>query len=56
MKDLEFIVSGQTLTSSGDLSGLIRGSKNYLRAVIKFDDLDWMRCTGVAAVFNNRGS
>lgn len=55
MKDLEFIVSGQTLTASCDLSGLIRGSKNYLRAVIKFDDSDWMRCTGVVAAFNNRG-
>lgn len=56
MKDLEFVVSGQTLTSSGDLSGIIRGSKNYLRAVVKFDDPDWMRCTGVVAAFKNRGS
>lgn len=48
MRDLKFTVSGQKLKMVGDSSGVIAGTKGYLRCVFDFKDQDWPRCQKIA--------
>lgn len=52
MRNLEFKIEGQKLTKSGDFSGIIAGTKNYLRCVFSFNDPYWDSMAKVA-VFND---
>lgn len=52
MRNLEFKIEGQKLTKSGDFSGIIAGTKNYLRCAFSFEDSDWNNMVKVA-VFND---
>ena len=54
MRNLQFVVEGQKLSPTGDFSGIVRGTKNYLRCQFKFVDTDWSGMV-VAAVFEKRG-
>lgn len=53
MRVLKFIVEGQSIKKdpSCDFSGIVPGSKGYLRAEFTFDS-DWNGC-GKAVVFEN---
>lgn len=50
MRILQFTVEGQRLSKSGDFTGIIRGSKKYLRSQFVFNGSDWNGCK-VVAVF-----
>lgn len=56
MRTLKFIVDGQTITQDPkcDFSGLIPGSKGYLRAEFTFSS-EWGNCKKVAAFFSPLG-
>ena len=52
MRTLEFNVDGQTLIKGNDFSGIIRGTKRYLKCSFKFLGSDWNRCK-IAIVFKS---
>jgi hypothetical protein len=52
MRVLTYKVKGQRLTTTGDHSGLIAGTKGYLKAQFEFDD-DWKDCIKVASFIGN---
>lgn len=56
MRILRFIVDGQSITQDPtcDFSGLIPGSKGYLRAEFSFSS-DWNNCAKVAAFYSPMG-
>lgn len=54
MRDLNFEVDGQSLRKVGDFSGIIRGTKNYLKCHFSFEDNDWFGLRKIA-VFENQG-
>lgn len=49
MRTLQFSVSGQKLSTAGDHSGLIAGTRGYLQTAYNFDS-EWDGCRK-AAVF-----
>lgn len=53
MRLLNFNVNGQKLSKNGDFSGIVRGTKGYLKCSFNFDGEDWRNCK-IAAVFKNR--
>ena len=52
MRILDFAINGQNLRRKGDFSGIVRGSKNYLRCRFNFEGSDWNGCK-VAALFES---
>lgn len=54
MRDLNFEVNGQALRKVGDFSGIVRGTKGYLRCRFEFKDSDWNNLTCLA-VFESTG-
>lgn len=52
MRNLNFEIEGQKLKKNGDFSGIIAGTKNYLRCIFSFVDPDWDNM-GKVAVFND---
>ncbi len=52
MRVLTYKVKGQRLTTTGNHSGLIAGTKGYLKAQFEFDD-DWKDCVKVASFISN---
>lgn len=55
MRNLNFEVDGQSLRKVGDFSGIIRGSKKYLRCVFSYKGTDWLNMR-VIAVFEHDGN
>lgn len=55
MRDLNFEVDGQSLRKVGDFSGIIRGSKKYLRCVFSYKGIDWSNMRAIA-VFEHNGN
>lgn len=55
MRDLNFEVDGQALRKVGDFSGIIRGSKKYLRCVFSYKGTDWSNMRAIA-VFEYNGN
>ncbi len=57
MRTLKFIVDGQNITQdpSCDFSGLVPGTKGYLRAEFSFVSSDWVGCIRAASFFNMMG-
>lgn len=51
MRTLTFSVNGQTLKKEGDFSGIIAGSKGYLKCRFTTSDPDWRKAKKVA-LFN----
>lgn len=53
MRTLRFIISGQNIEKdpSCDFSGLVPGTKGYLRAVFTFDE-EWRGCAKIAEFRN----
>ena len=51
MRVLTYKVKGQQLIATGKHSGLIAGTKGYLKAQFEFDD-DWKDCVKVASFIN----
>ncbi len=43
MRTLQFKVSGQSLSKNGDFSGIVAGTKGYLRLYFDFDP-EWAGC------------
>lgn len=43
MRTLQFKVTGQNLSKSGDFSGIVAGTKGYLRLYFDFDP-EWAGC------------
>lgn len=54
MRTLQFNVSGQRLSKSGDFSHIIKGTKGYLKCEFDFQDTDWYG-RKVAVVFESKG-
>lgn len=54
MRTLEFNVNGQRLSKTGNFSGIVRGSTNYLKCAFNFTDSDWNKCK-IGIVFEYRG-
>lgn len=52
MRKLMFTVNGQQLRKSGDFSGIMAGSKGYLKCGLQLNDNDWLRAKKVM-VFND---
>nr|DAE38515.1 MAG TPA: hypothetical protein [Caudoviricetes sp.] len=52
MRKLMFTVNGQHLRKSGDFSGIISGSRGYLKCGLQLNDNDWLRAKKVM-VFND---
>ena len=52
MRTLVYKVKDQRIIRSGDHSGLVAGTKGYLRAQFKFDK-NWDDCMRVASFFYN---
>lgn len=50
MRVLTYKVKGQRLSATGNHSGLIAGTKGYLKAQFEFDD-EWNGCEKVAQFF-----
>lgn len=53
MRRLLFSVSGQTLKKEGDFSGIIAGSRGYLRCLFGTAEQDWLTAKKVA-LFNDQ--
>ena len=53
MRNLQFIVDGQTLAKNNDFSNIIRGTKNYLKCSFEFKGTDWSNCK-IAVVFESK--
>ena len=53
MRVLQFDVTGQKLSTAGDFSGLVAGTKGYLQTAYNFDS-EWDGCRK-AAVFSYYG-
>ena len=53
MRTLQCKVIGQNLNKDGDFSGIVAGTKGYLRMTFSFDS-EWDGCKK-AAVFSRRG-
>lgn len=51
MRVLKFEVNGQTLKKNGDFSGIMAGSKGYLKCGLQLSDNDWRHARKVM-VFN----
>lgn len=51
MRILTYKVKGQRLSGTGTHSGLIAGTKGYLKAQFEFDD-DWKDCVKVVSFIN----
>lgn len=54
MRTLLFEVNGQTLSKVGDFSGIIRGSKQYLKCQFSKKSSDWINI-GMVAAFEYNG-
>lgn len=52
MRKLMFAVEGQKLSKQGDFSGIMAGSKGYLRCHVQLRDNDWLYAKKVM-VFND---
>lgn len=52
MRKLMFTVNGQQLRKANDFSGIMAGSKGYLKCGLQLDDNDWLRAKKVM-VFND---
>lgn len=52
MRILDFAVSGQNIEKQGDFSGIVKGTKGYLRARFAFDS-EWNGCKKVAVFEKN---
>ena len=52
MRVLTYKVKRQKLITTGDHSGLIAGTKGYLKAQFEFDE-DWRGCVKVVSFFND---
>lgn len=52
MRVLTYKVKGQRLIATGNHSGLIAGTKGYLKARFEFDN-DWKDCVKVVSFFND---
>lgn len=50
MRTLQFSVSGQKLSTAGDHSGLIAGTRGYLQTAYNFDG-EWDGCKKAAVFF-----
>lgn len=50
MRILNFLADGQQLIKNGDFSGIVRGSKHYLKCQFNFKGNDWLH-NRIAAVF-----
>lgn len=55
MRDLQFTVDEQTLSASGDILNIVRGSKGYLRCRFAFCQDSWKRCN-VVVVFESESN
>lgn len=53
MRKLMFVVNGQQLRKANDFSGIMAGSKGYLKCGLQLDDNDWRRARKVM-VFNDQ--
>lgn len=53
MRILEFSVDKQKLVKSGDFSGIVSGSKGYLKCKFNFISEDWTACKVVAVFKHN---
>ena len=52
MRVLTYKVKGQRLIATGNHSGLIAGTKGYVKALFEFDK-DWDGCIKVVSFFND---
>lgn len=48
MRILNFKINGQKLEKTGDFSGIIRGSRKYLKCRFDFIDREWLTMTRIA--------
>ena len=48
MRTLSFKINGQNLEKIGDFSGIIRGSKRYLKCSFELVDKEWLTMTRIA--------
>lgn len=53
MRMMKFTVEGQQLRKSGDFSGIMAGSRGYLKCGLQLNDNDWLRAKKVM-VFNDK--
>lgn len=48
MRILNFKINGQKLEKTGDFSGIIRGSRKYLKCRFDFISREWLTMTRIA--------
>ena len=53
MRILDFLVNGQNIEKQGDFSGIVKGTKGYLRSRFTFDS-EWNGCKKVAVFEKNQ--
>lgn len=56
MRELNFNVKNQKLTKTGDFSGIVKGSKRYLKCKFITEGIDWNGSKMVAVFWNTKNA